>query len=83
VLTDRQWKLLYPIKKKHTTSQKYDSRTLVVLLETVCHLCPPYPHGWAREPLPQDGSLSADIVRLQLLFMDIAKLGNDRSLGYV
>ncbi|KAH3883240.1 hypothetical protein DPMN_007194 [Dreissena polymorpha] len=73
VLTERQWKLLYPIKKKHSTSQAYDSRTLIILLETICHLCPPYPNGWAREPLPNDGSLSADIVRLQLLYLDMAR----------
>ena len=75
VLTDKQWKLLYPLKKKHTTSQKYDSRTLVTLLETICHLCPPYPHGWSKEPLPKDGSLSADVLRLQLLFQELATYG--------
>ncbi|WAR01676.1 NALP5-like protein [Mya arenaria] len=83
VFTDRQWKLLYPMKKKHTTSRMYDSRILVVLLETICHLCPPYPHGWARDPLPKDGSLSADIVRLQLLFMDIARLEGIPGESYV
>ncbi|XP_053376058.1 uncharacterized protein LOC123534023 isoform X3 [Mercenaria mercenaria] len=73
VLTEKQWQLLYPVKKKHQSSQKYDSRTLIILLETICHLCPPYPNGWGKEPLPKDGSLSADIVRLQLLFQDIAR----------
>ncbi|KAL4223642.1 Nlrc4p [Mactra antiquata] len=73
ILNDKQWQLLYPVKKKHTSSQKYDSRTLIILLETICHLCPPYPHGWGKDPLPTDGSLSADIVRLQLLFIDMAR----------
>ncbi|KAK3596283.1 hypothetical protein CHS0354_024867 [Potamilus streckersoni] len=73
VLNETQWELLYPPKKKHTSSQKYDSKTLITLLETICHLCPPYPNGWMSAPLPTDSSLSADIVRLQLLHQEVAK----------
>jgi hypothetical protein len=75
LLNEKQWRLLYPTKKKHVLSQKYDSRTLVTLLQWVCHLCPPYPHGWGAQPLTSDNSISADIVRLQLLFQQIASLG--------
>ncbi|XP_062594074.1 uncharacterized protein LOC134255559 isoform X4 [Saccostrea cucullata] len=74
VLDDKQWKLLYPTKKKHTTSQQYDSRTLATLLQTICHLCPPYPNGWSAAPLSADSSLSADIVRLQLMFQHVAEM---------
>lgn len=74
VLDEKQWKLLYPTKKKHTNSQQYDSRTLVTLLQTICHLCPPYPNGWSAAPLSADSSLSADIVRLQLLFQHVAEM---------
>lgn len=68
-------KLLYPIKKKHTASTQYNSHMLIILLETICHLSPPYPNGWPAQPLPADRSLSADIVRLRLLFQEMAGLG--------
>ena len=80
IIDDKQWKLLYPLKKKVPTSQKFDSRILVTLLETICHLCPPYPNGWSREPFGNDNSLSADIVRLQLLFMELTRHGKLNSL---
>ncbi|KAK3084052.1 hypothetical protein FSP39_007376 [Pinctada imbricata] len=72
ILNDRQWKLLYPVKKKHVSSQQYDSRTLIILLQSICHLCPPYPNGWTSMPLSTDSSISADIVRLQLLYQQVA-----------
>ena len=75
VLTQVEWKMLYPVKKKHVTSTQYNSHTFIILLETICHLSPPYPNGWAVQPLPTDRSLSADIVRLRLLFQEIAGLG--------
>jgi hypothetical protein len=67
--------MLYPLNKKHTSSQQYDSRTLCILLQSICHLCPPYPNGWGVTPLSTDSSLSADIVRLQLLHERVARMG--------
>ncbi|XP_060072729.1 NLR family CARD domain-containing protein 4-like [Ylistrum balloti] len=72
ILTENQWKLLYPLKKKHVLSQKYDSHLLLTLLQSVCHLCPPYPNGWHAQPMPTDSSLAADIVRMQLLHQQVA-----------
>ncbi|OWF40290.1 NLR family CARD domain-containing protein 4-like isoform X2 [Mizuhopecten yessoensis] len=74
VLTDNQWKLLYPLKKKHVLSQKYDSHLLLTLLQSVCHLCPPYPNGWHALPMSTDSSLAADIVRMQLLYQQVASM---------
>ncbi|XP_071116058.1 NACHT, LRR and PYD domains-containing protein 13-like [Haliotis cracherodii] len=81
-LTDKHWKTLYPIKKRGVTSQRYDSRLLAILLQTVCHLCPPYPHGWNALPLGTDSSLSADVVRLSILFQQIGSLGGVRDEEY-
>ena len=75
VINDKQWEMLYPLNKKHTSSQQYDSRTLCILLQSICHLCPPYPNGWGVTPLSTDSSLSADIVRLQLLHERVARMG--------
>lgn len=75
VIDDNQYELLYPPKKKATSSQKYDSRTLITLLQSICHLCPPYPNGWSDLPLSTDSSFSADIVRVQLLYQQVATKG--------
>ncbi|KAL5017433.1 hypothetical protein ScPMuIL_007022 [Solemya velum] len=72
ILDDNQFEMLYPPKKKASSSQKYDSRTLITLLQSICHLCPPYPNGWSALPLSTDSSLSADIVRIQLLYQQVA-----------
>ncbi|XP_012937299.1 uncharacterized protein LOC101849611 [Aplysia californica] len=87
ILTDKQWRQLYPPKKKKKTrkvvcSRDFDTKVLVVLLQTVCHLTPPYPHGWHAEPLPADSSLSADVVRLQLKLQEIGALSGVRKEEY-
>ncbi|XP_071181200.1 uncharacterized protein [Mytilus edulis] len=74
VINDKLWEMLYPLNKKNTSSQQYDSRALCILLQSICHLCPPYPNGWGVAPLPTDSSLSADIVRLQLLHQKVARM---------
>lgn len=74
VINDKQWELIYPLNKKTTSSQQFDSRLLCILLQGVCHLCPPYPNGWGVTPLPTDSSLSADIVRLQILHQKVARM---------
>ncbi|GFR91294.1 E3 ubiquitin-protein ligase DZIP3 [Elysia marginata] len=82
IISEVQWRQLYPPrkrKKKFTvTSQKFDTKVLVVMLQTCCHLSPPYPHGWHVAPLPTDSSLSADIVRLQLKLQEVGALGGLR-----
>jgi hypothetical protein len=78
VLTDRQWRQLYPTKRHEISmlsSNNFDARLLSVLLQFVCHLSPPYPHGWAALPLPHDSSLSADIVRLQMYLQQVNETG--------
>ncbi|XP_069136254.1 NLR family CARD domain-containing protein 4-like isoform X2 [Argopecten irradians] len=74
VISENQWKLLYPLKKKHVLSQKYDSHLLLTLLQSICHLCPPYPNGWHAQPMSTDSSLAADIVRMQLLHQQVASM---------
>merc|ERR1719239_2058662 len=74
IFSDSQWDKLYPALKdkqrrpRCVTSRDFDTKVLVVLLQTVCNLTPPYPNGWQTQPLDTDHSLAADIVRLQLTF---------------
>ncbi|KAK7087286.1 uncharacterized protein [Littorina saxatilis] len=85
ILTEKQWRTLYPTKRKEIaalSSQAFDARVLSVLLQFVCHLSPPYPHGWSALPLPQDVSLSADVVRLQMYFQQAGSLGGVRHEEY-
>ena len=66
---------MYPTKKQEMaalSSGCFEARLLAVLLQFTCHLSPPYPHGWSALPLPQDLSLSADVVRLQMYFQQVS-----------
>ncbi|ESO97594.1 hypothetical protein LOTGIDRAFT_152683 [Lottia gigantea] len=81
-LSESQWRVLYPVEKGGASSQRFDSRILVILLQTICHLSPPYPNGWSAEPLPNDTSLSADVVRLQILLQQIGSLVGVRHEEY-
>ncbi|XP_050408561.2 uncharacterized protein LOC126823646 [Patella vulgata] len=81
-ISEKQWKVLYPPGKGAVSSQYYDSRLLVILLQTICHLSPPYPNGWATVPLAMDTSLSADVVRLQIFLQQIGSLVGVRHEEY-
>ena len=74
VLEQKHWSVLYPTKNKPVTSQNYDAKLMLILLETVCHLSAPYPGGWQTTPIQTDTSMSADLVRLQKILQQIASL---------
>ncbi len=63
-LSAKQWETLYPSNKRGGTSRKYDIQLLMVLLQNVCHMSAPYPHGWEERPLEDDTSISAEIARV-------------------
>ena len=64
VITGKQWETLYPKHRRNISSAKYDAPLLVLLLQNICHMSPPYPSGWKGAPLPTDTSISADIARI-------------------
>ena len=64
IISDKQWKILYPKHRDKSSSQQYDRVLLVILLKNICHLSPPYPNGWDGTPDPCDLGMSADLVRL-------------------
>ncbi|XP_076434990.1 uncharacterized protein LOC143274892 [Babylonia areolata] len=85
ILSDKQWRTLYPTKKQdlaNLSSETFDARVLAVLLQFICHLSPPYPHGWSTLPLAQDSSLSADVVRIQMYLQQAGSLGGVRHEEY-
>ena len=64
VITGKQWETLYPKHRRNISSANYDAPLLVLLLQNICHMSPPYPSGWKGVPLPTDTSISADIARI-------------------
>ena len=66
LITDEQWRVVFPINKRHVSSAHYDGVLLVILLKSVCRLSAPYPTGWDELPLEDDHSMAADLVRLEL-----------------
>ena len=64
IISEKQWKNLYPKHRDKVSSQQYDRVLLVILLKNICHLSPPYPNGWDGSPDPGDLGMSADLVRL-------------------
>ncbi|KAL8591300.1 hypothetical protein ACOMHN_041641 [Nucella lapillus] len=85
LFSDKQWRTLYPTRKQEIaelSSDKFDARILAVLLQFICHLSPPYPHGWSTLPLPQDSSLSGDVVRLQMYLQQAGSLSGVRHEEY-
>ena len=64
VITAKQWDTLYPKHRRNISSANYDAPLLVLLLQNICHMSPPYPSGWKGVPLPTDTSISADIARI-------------------
>lgn len=64
VITGKQWDTLYPKHRRNISSANYDAPLLVLLLQNICHMSPPYPSGWKGVPLPTDTSISADIARI-------------------
>ncbi|XP_041347900.1 uncharacterized protein LOC121367661 [Gigantopelta aegis] len=82
VIDQRHWNLMYPKKNRPTSSQLYDAKLTLILLETICHLSAPYPGGWQSNPLQTDTSMSADLVRLQKLLQQIGSLSGVRHDEY-
>ena len=64
IITGKQWETLYPKHRRNISSTNYDAPLLVLLLQNICHMSPPYPNGWRGVPLPTDTSISADIARI-------------------
>ena len=64
VVTGKQWDTLYPKHRRNISSANYDAPLLVLLLQNICHMSPPYPSGWKGVPLPTDTSITADIARI-------------------
>jgi hypothetical protein len=66
VLSDVQWRMLFPPNGLRPTSTAFDAQLLTTLLKFVCSLPAPYPGGWTGIPATADRSMAADVVRLQL-----------------
>lgn len=64
VISGKQWETIYPKQRKAVSSMHYDTPLLMVLLQNICHMSPPYPNGWRGAPLPSDNSISADVARV-------------------
>ena len=72
-LTDAMWSVLYPGVNRYGNSRDFDLKLLYVLFRNICNLNPPVvdaaseKRSWDEDPLQNDISLEADIVRLRLL----------------
>ena len=64
VISAKQWETLYPKHRRLISSLNYDAPLLAILLQSICHISPPYPNGWRGVPLSMDTSISADIARV-------------------
>ena len=64
VISGKQWDIMYPKYRRCISSANYDTPLLMLLLQSICHISPPYPNGWRGLPLPDDISISADIARI-------------------
>ncbi|ELT89336.1 hypothetical protein CAPTEDRAFT_207210 [Capitella teleta] len=65
VLTEPQWRSLFPSNQTRPSSGTFDALLLSTLLKFVCNLPAPYPGGWSGVPDDSDTSMAADIVRIQ------------------
>lgn len=74
IISEQQWRLLYPQDKAHVLAENYDLGLLLVLAKYACQLRRPYPAGWNGTPQDGDSSSSAMLVRFQLLRRHLASL---------
>ena len=86
IISDKQWKMLYPKHRETTSSQNFDKVLLTILLKNICHLAPPYPNGWEGITDQDDKSMSADLVRLngcRKMLYGISEVNEERFHEYL
>jgi len=64
VITQQEWKILYPSPGMCGKSTDFDITLLFKLLRNICGLVPPLA-GWDNLPTITDNSLEADLVRIK------------------
>ncbi|XP_068702710.1 uncharacterized protein [Montipora foliosa] len=64
ILSQEQWRKLYPVNPSSVLSTDFEPDLLIVLLRTICDMSPPAT-GWDLPPDSLDTSCVSDIVRLK------------------
>ena len=79
MLKQDQYDIIYPNNKK-TCFSKFDINIIALLIRN-CQILPPPTDGWENAPLPQDTSISANIMRARIIRNIIFHYADPSAMG--